>query len=181
MRFSEVSKNRLNARPSGHDQDKRWRIPAAELEVAVLTALRNLLTDNSELSTVLSLGRRTPGDVEAIFASASELAKDLSTASPAELRKMLGLLLQRVDIADACLTITLALGPLGEVLGIAPAQDDDARTYAIVTPIRVTKRGVEQRLIVGEDNEAKVRDVALIRAVARAHTWVDELRSGGCT
>lgn len=173
-----VSTSRLKGGPRSDEHDKRWRVPARELEGAVLTAVRRLLTDHNELSAALSLGQLTPIDANAVFATASVLAGDLMTESPHVLRKLLGTILRRVEIADASVTITLALGPLGEALGVARPEDGDPRTHSILVPVRVTKRGVEQRLIVGDGNEAKVRDVALIRTVARAHAWVEDLRTG---
>ena len=173
-----VSKSRLSGRPRSDEQDKRWRVPGAELEGAVLSAVRRLLADHNELSAVLSLGRLTPLEADAVFASASVLAEDLTTAPPAVLRRMLSPILRRVEIADVSLTISLALGPLGEALGAAQTEDGNAGTHAIIVPVRITKRGVEQRLIVGGENKIQVRDVALIRAVARAHAWVEDLRSG---
>jgi site-specific DNA recombinase len=173
-----VSKSRLYGRPRADEQDKRWRVPGAELDGVVLTAVRSLLTDHNELSAVLSLGRLSPAEANAVFASASVFAGDLSIESPAVLRKMLGPLLRRVEIADASLTVSLALGPLGEALGLARTVEDDAGTHSIIVPVRVTKRGVEQRLVVGDHNGAKVRDAALIRAVARAHAWAEDLMTG---
>lgn len=82
-----------------------------------------------------------------------------------------------VDIADASLSITLALGPLSEALGLARTEEVDAGTHSIIVPVRLTKRGVEQRLIVGDDNKTKIPVAALIKAVARAHVWVEDLRT----
>lgn len=98
-----VSKSRLYGRTCSDEQDKRWRVPGAEFEGAVMTAVRRFLTDHNELSAVLSLGRLPPAEADTVFASASVLAGDLTTESPAVLRKMLGPLLRRVEIADASL------------------------------------------------------------------------------
>lgn len=79
-----VSKSRLCGRPRNDERDRRKRIPGAELEETVLTAVRFFLINHNKLSAVLSLGRLTP--VEAVFASTSVLAEDLTTESPSALR-----------------------------------------------------------------------------------------------
>ncbi len=44
-------------------------------------------------------------------------------------------------------------------------------------PVRITKRGVEQKLIVGGRIVASIaRDETLVRAVARAYSWFEDIR-----
>jgi site-specific DNA recombinase len=46
-------------------------------------------------------------------------------------------------------------------------------------PMQLKRRGVELRLIVGDHNRsAATVDLPLLKAVARAHRWFDELSSG---
>ena len=46
-------------------------------------------------------------------------------------------------------------------------------------PMQLKRRGVELRLIVGDHNRsAAVVDLSLLKAVARAHRWFDELSTG---
>jgi hypothetical protein len=48
-----------------------------------------------------------------------------------------------------------------------------------VIPARIKRRGVEMRLVLdGTETETTRPDPALIRAVARAHKWFDELATG---
>src|SRR5262249_18598020 len=45
--------------------------------------------------------------------------------------------------------------------------------------MRIKRRGVERRLIVGDhDRSEGIVDLALLKAVARAHRWFDELSTG---
>ena len=58
---------------------------------------------------------------------------------------------------------------------------DDSLPIAIEVPVSFARRGVETRLIVdGPSGEGADRapDPALIKAVARAHVWLEELTSG---
>src|SRR5262249_16478074 len=46
-------------------------------------------------------------------------------------------------------------------------------------PMQLKRRGVELRLIVGDHNRsAATVDLPLLKAIARAHSWFDELSSG---
>jgi site-specific DNA recombinase len=54
---------------------------------------------------------------------------------------------------------------------------DEPRTHAIVVPVRITKRGIEQKLIIGDGVMATIaRDEALVKAVARAYSWFEDIR-----
>jgi len=45
--------------------------------------------------------------------------------------------------------------------------------------MQLKRRGVELRLIVGDHNRsADIVDLSLLKAVARAHRWFDEIRTG---
>ena len=51
-------------------------------------------------------------------------------------------------------------------------------THAIVVPARITKRGVEQKLIIGGGVMAPVpRDEPLVKAIARAYSWFEDIRT----
>ncbi len=51
--------------------------------------------------------------------------------------------------------------------------------YEFSMPIKLSRRGVEQKIVLASTSRAQpARDEVLIRGVARAHAWFDELRSG---
>jgi len=48
-----------------------------------------------------------------------------------------------------------------------------------VVPLRIKRRGVELRLVIdGDGGRARKADNVLLKAVARAHGWFDDLLSG---
>ena len=56
-----------------------------------------------------------------------------------------------------------------------PDQVAIARSF----PMQLKRRGVELRLIVGDHNRsAAIVDLSLMKAVARAHRWFDEISTG---
>jgi hypothetical protein len=54
---------------------------------------------------------------------------------------------------------------------------DEPTCHVIVLPARITKRGTEQKLIIGGGVMAPIpRDEALVKAVARAFSWFEDIR-----
>ena len=74
--------------------------------------------------------------------------------------------------------LTVALGRLREALKLSSLGSDEPQTHAIVVPARITKRGIEQKLIIGGGVMAPVpRDEPLVKAIARAYSWFEDIRT----
>lgn len=84
-------------------------------------------------------------------------------------------------ISDSQISITLHRSAIRKALRVEPtSQPDDALSSAQLNlPISVTKRGVEQKLIIraGVPKRANV-DETLIKAIARAYCWLRDLKTG---
>jgi site-specific DNA recombinase len=64
-----------------------------------------------------------------------------------------------------------------EALKLPVLSPDEPHTHVIVVPVRITKRGIEQKLIIGGGVMAPVpRDEPLVKAVARAYSWFEDIR-----
>ena len=172
-----ISKSLVRGRPRADEQGKRWRIPAAEIENAVLVALGSFLDDQSALSSILSLRRLPPAQTASVLKTATAVSRSLSQDHAGQLRSKLQSILSRIEIGDTTLTITVALGRLREALKLPVLSPDEPHTHAIVVPVRITKRGIEQKLIIGGGVMATVaRDETLVKAVARAYSWFEDIR-----
>ncbi len=157
-------------------QSQRWRIPATEIEGAVVAALRSFLEDGSALSAPLSLGRLPPSRAANVLKAAAALSRSLGQNHAAQSRSLLQSFLSRIEIGVTTLTLTVALGRLREALGFADL--DEPQSHAIIVPLRVAKRGVEQKLVIGAGAMAPgPRDESLVKALARAHAWFEDIRS----
>ena len=173
-----ISKSLTRGRPRADEQGKRWRIPAVEIENAVLVALGSFLDDQSALSSILSLGRLPPAQTASVLKTATAVSRSLSQDHAAQLRSTLQSILSRIEIGDTTLTFTVSLAPLREVLKLPVLSPDEPQTHAIVVPARITKRGVEQKLIIGGGVMAPIpRDEILVKAVARAYSWFEDIRT----
>jgi site-specific DNA recombinase len=148
---------------------KRWRIPAQELETAITSELRSFLGDHRQLTAVVDLRRLTPAEVGRVLTAAKETGAALG-------RAQLQQLVTRIVVDETTIAISLDLAQLRHALGLLVSGPDDRPSHTFVADLRVTKRGVEQRLILGSDVSEGKRDQALIRAIARAYTWFEDIK-----
>lgn len=173
-----ISKSYVNGRPSNGQRENRWRIPASELDGAVVQAIYNLLSGQGELTALLDLGQCLPGETAAALALAKSLADSLKSTDVRQARSTLKPLLNKISIADETVSISISLNELRDVLGVC-CEEGKQESHTIVLPLRITKRGVEQKLIVGAEKESGPnKDQILIKGIARANKWFEDLKPG---
>jgi DNA invertase Pin-like site-specific DNA recombinase len=167
-----VSKALVNG--GAADSGKGWRLPASEIEHAVATAARQILSDRAELFDALEKsGIETP-DTRATLASSAALSLRLS--KNADARACLVELIDRVELRDDGIAVTLGVQ--------VPCSRAGVRTIGLlklsrVLPMKMKRRGVEARVIIASGERATRQvDPALLKAVARGRAWFDELASG---
>ena len=109
----------------------------------------------------------------------TDLSLSLSGDDLAQLRKAMQTYVTRVEIADTTIAITLNLAALRDGFRLPAPKSEDPTTHTLIAPVRVTKRGVEQKLVIGGEAITQVRrDETLVRAIARAYAWFDDMRAG---
>ena len=159
-----------------HAAGPRWRLPAAEVDTVVIGGVRAMLTDEPKLLDALELAELAPAQISTTLASAREIAQRLATPGRHESRDLVRCLISRVTIADVSITIQVSLKGLRETLGL-PIGSGQVGPLAIELPVRFTKRRVEQKIVVNDQSERPpLRDETLLKAVARAHHWVEDLK-----
>ncbi len=50
--------------------------------------------------------------------------------------------------------------------------------HEIIVPFSLRRRGVEAKLIIGDDQQTKMVDPILVSTIANAHAWFQQLASG---
>ena len=148
-----------------------WRLPARELEGRVAAAVWEILDDEA---SVLEAAQKTDLDSRQIdlgLHAARSWRQRLQ--AEAEEAVVLVTLVDRVILRSSGLEVSIKL-PLVDT------EDHGARPSAFALtrsfPMRIKRRGVERRLIVGDhDRSERIVDLALLKAIARAHRWFDEL------
>jgi site-specific DNA recombinase len=152
-----------------------WRLPAPEIERSIAAAACEMLSDQVAIAAAAQAIGLAENRLPSMFSMAEEWRKRLQ--SEVEAGAALTTLVDRVDLIDTGIRLTLKL-PM-------PPRDRPPAESAIhlmitrVVPMQIKRRGVEMRLIIeGNDAPALRADLTLLKAVARAHRWSDDLLSG---
>ena len=152
-----------------------WRLPARELEARVAAAVREMLGDES---AVLEAARKTDinsSEVDRVLHAARTWRNRLQ--SEAEQSSALGTLVDQVELKSNGIGVSIMLPVAGAEKSRVELPDQVAIARSF--PMQMKRRGVELRLIVGDhDRSAAIVDLSLMKAVARAHRWFDEISTG---
>jgi site-specific DNA recombinase len=153
-----------------------WRLSGSEIERAVAVAARQLLNDHAAISASACNFGVGAGDIPAVLRAASEWSGRLQ--SEADSATALGGLVDKVKLKPGGIELSINL----------PLPVDGTHGVAAMLPItqlftmRMKRRGVEMRLILGgADAPPRKPDAALLKAIARAHRWFEELISARAT
>jgi site-specific DNA recombinase len=152
-----------------------WRLPARELEKRVATAVREMLDDQA---AVLEAAQKTDIDsrqIDRVLHAACTWSHRLQ--SEAEQTAAIAALVDRVELKGDGMGVSIKLPMAGTEK--SQTQLSDAVPITRSFPMQLKRRGVELRLIVGDHNRSAVTvDLPLLKAVARAHRWFDEISTG---
>ena len=113
------------------------------------------------------------------FRSSSPLAQTWRQRlqSEVEAGAALTTLVRRVDLSDSGIRLALKV-PIVDG-GVQPVVNATELIIRCDVPIQIMRRGVEMRLVIeGNRAPAPRADLALLKAIARALHWSDELLSG---
>jgi site-specific DNA recombinase len=166
------------------DVSDPMRIPAGEIEPLVIQALATRLCDRSWLMANLLEPVASPDNIQHLTREAASLAGELQHAIALRQREAVHRLVERITIRRDGLRIELKSTPFGSAASFVEGQggvNDDAPPAAIDIEARFVKRGQDLHLVVppGDGADATARlDKSLIKAVARAATWYDDLVHG---
>ena len=130
-----------------------------------------MLGDRSYIAELLHREENEGHHIHAALTTANTLSQRL--ASDTEIAKTLSTLLERVDLRQDGIAITLSLKPLMP----ADTKTDSPLIISQLFPMRMKRCGVEMRLVIDGAATTKT-DFTLIKTIARAHGWFQELRSG---
>ena len=152
-----------------------WRLPAPEIERTVVAAAAQILEDRAALGTLL---HETAGMPAHSLAGALEALDDCRLRLQAESASApaAGPLIVRVELGEHALQLTLNLAVL---LGdhIEPVTQG-ALLIRRSVPMRLRRRGVESRIILGgAAAKPTMADAVLLKALARGRGWFQELAS----
>jgi hypothetical protein len=172
----------------GRVREHVTRIPAHEIEALVVTELGALLHDPGALLDLLSDQTPDLGELHALLATAADLAQRWPTLAPPALRGFVRALTRRVVVHTDHVDIVLAPDCLHIALRTNPASadppdlDQPCRAELTLTvDARLKRCGGETKLIVPAHAAGTTPprpNPTLVKALARAHSWVARLLSG---
>lgn len=155
----------LKTVPKG-ESPSGWRLPGSVIEKTVYGIAQAMLTDRDALVNALKSFKIPPHQIPDILAKAR--------AASAQQNHVLDTFVQRVMLRPDGLEIQLSM------VSIMPA-DVDGQNICITrdTPMLMKRRGSEMRLVIeGGMATNPTIDETLIKSIARARTWSEELLSG---
>ena len=162
------------------DRSKGRRIPAANLESLVITRLRNFLADEGAVLDAIRDEYADGAGLTRLIRRGRQIAEELGTLAPDQIRAILMTLLSRVDIRPDRVEINIRQGCLIELLdsqSIDPTmqagKQDDVLTLTVRARLR--RVGREMRMLVENTHDQTTADAGLLRIVARAHEIQERL------
>ena len=153
--------------------EQGWRIPAATIESTVSHLLAQMLADISAIQRACAEAQLPHAQWEGMIRTAKSAAQKMGDGKAATSTSRWGAsLLERAVLHPDGITITLNIATLMK-------SDISEITLEQHFPMQMKRRGVEMRLVISNTNIAPANhDYALIRSIAQAHRWFEELLVG---
>lgn len=163
-------------RESADTATDRIRIPARELEAAVVGRLTDALDDPLSLLTLLGadLDRST---IEGARAQARELAKRLRSRD----RELVRYILESATVSTEGIALTVDANKLREALSV-PRSEHNETQFTLDCRVRLKRTGMAMRLVdPGGRGAHDEVDRSLVELLAQARKWWDRLSDGETT
>jgi site-specific DNA recombinase len=159
------------ARKSGQG----WRVPALEIERNLAAAVARILDERTEIVADVDKAGLGARDTTSILATAAEWGARLR--SEGEASAALKSLLDRAELHPDGIRLSIRL-PI-PTFGKPKASATTHLSLTRQIPLRVRRRGIEMRLVIGGGSgSAPTIDSTILKATARARRWFDDLVSG---
>jgi site-specific DNA recombinase len=158
------------------------RLPAAEIEAAVVTGIQSVLSEHRGLLHQLDAGGATEAPV--VIQAAGDLLRQLTGRLDTQLRGRLRQMLSKVIVGHNRLQLLFSTGGVRAALGLPnptriwPANQPEDSTFAITVPLASARRGRQTRLVLPGAAAPSHPDPSLITAIVRAWDWAERLKTG---
>ena len=178
-------------RNPGNNKTSARRYPAHDVEILVIERLQSFLSSAPDVLEALALPSDDASLQTAVLASVRSQASKLTEAAQAETRAFLQAVVSRITLVGDEIQIHLSRQHLravllgnnsstqGEVLKSQTDEDDETIRLAIKAQLQ--RCGGEMRVIVPDSQEKNDKahpNPAMIKAIARAHSWHERLVAG---
>jgi site-specific DNA recombinase len=166
---------------AGADHAQGWRLPAQEIEDAVIRVLADALTSPAMLLEHFGTAGIPSDEIRKMLDRATRLATALNR-SPAQRAKVVRDLIEKVVIGENAITIRIRRCALSGGAVAPPSSESTSDSpIELAAPMAFRRRGVEIRLVLPAaaiQNDRSRCDPTLIKAIARGRAWFEELAAG---
>ena len=138
-----------------------WRLPGREIEQVIEHSALEIILDNVAISNALQESGITAHHIPSALDTAGKI--QLNTAN------LIGRFVKRVELQQDGIRLTISLSSL-----LAPEIDCNDVIIVHDIPMQMKRRGVEMRLVIGENGPIRV-DQTLQKTIVRAHKWFNDL------
>jgi site-specific DNA recombinase len=163
------------------DRAQGWRLPAQEIEDAVIRVLTDALTSPARLLERFGTADVPSDQTGKMLDRATRLVAALNR-SPAQRAKVVRDLIERVIVEDDTITIRVRRSSLEGGPVVPPSSENLSDSpIELTAPVAFRRRGGEMRLVLPEgaiQNDRLRCDPTLIKAIARGRAWFEELATG---
>lgn len=154
------------------------RLPAKELETAVIGAVSRFLKDRSRVMALI--GSVDAGQAKCRLHAAHTAGTLLETAMASQQIDVLTRLVQRIVVRRESIEIEVRIAAIWSAEWVAA--DDDEAVHRLEVPVQLRRCGMAVRLIVRAADKSVTRgvDAKLVALISKAHDWFERLTSGRC-
>jgi site-specific DNA recombinase len=146
-----------------------WRMPAADVESAVVTRLIAYFRDYREIATLAGIGA-SAADIRALVERAGEAAERL--LDQAKMRSVISKLVTLIALTSDELKITIDRGGLARTLDLLMPQDDTLLVLTVVAS-KVREGKATKLVLAGAASTSLARDPKLVALLAEARATRD--------
>jgi site-specific DNA recombinase len=157
----------------GADTNDGWRIPAGQLEQAVLREICRFLDDGIRIADTVHTPGTTPVMIQAYVAEAARISKEIRDEQTKTSSILVRQIIERIDFNTDQLRIKISIVGLSECIG--SEVDSGSGSITLETPITFRRCGVESKIILPGDANAPLRDNGLISLVSSTHHWAQKI------
>ncbi len=157
----------------------KLRLPATMIDELLRVKLQSFLTDKTQVSNLLRETRCRPAEIGSGLKIASELADSLTSGSP--MAEGVANLLARVTVSHTNLKISIKRDRLLATLidkFVEQSQDKGQDNIISLEATVPAVPGGGSSKLVFEDQNGKTPDAVVVKAIARASIWFEQLTTG---
>src|SRR5882672_6109865 len=167
-----------SGRKSAPAGQAKLRLPAADVDAFVVSALRTFLADNTGLAKLLRAAHVRSGRLAEALQKAEATSRELEDMPFRSRLELVICLVARIEVMEACLRITFGITGIVCYLsgGDNPSQPQGDAVYEDFPMPSIVQNG-SVKLVVTQPSQTN-EDAPLIAAIARGTCWFEELTSG---